>query len=153
MSQAANTTNFRQSLGRMGEDLAEAYLRNLGWTIVERNYFAHRLGEIDIIAQPPAERLLVFIEVKTRDIKAQAQVNGLDHSGQLAVDRRKQKRLIRAAMAYLRARPSGWGLRFDVLLVDVQRSQALPDIVRAGDLEGLNNVSKIIHLQDIVGSF
>jgi len=151
MSQAANTTNFRQSLGRMGEALAEAHLQNMGWSIVHRNYFAHRLGEIDIIAHPPTERLLVFIEVKTRDIKFQ--LKGLDHSGQLAVDRRKQKRLIRAAMAYLRSRPSGAGLRFDVLLVDIDRSQKLRDIVAAGDLDSLKRLSRIIHLEDIVGAF
>jgi len=151
MSRAANTTNFRQSLGRMGEALARDHLRKQDWHIVESNYFAHRLGEIDIIAQPPGEKVVVFIEVKTRDIKAQE--NGLDHPGQMAVHYRKRKSLIATAMTYLRSHPTGCGLRFDLILVDVKEAAQRKELVMAKDLEGLKALSTIVHLTNVVGAF
>lgn len=49
--------------GDEGEDLAVTYLKEKGYTIVERNYrYGH--GEIDIIARH--KNYLVFIEVKLR---------------------------------------------------------------------------------------
>lgn len=51
------------SLGSYGEDLAERFLINKGYKILQRN-FRCRLGELDIIALDGA--ILVFIEVKTR---------------------------------------------------------------------------------------
>ena len=51
------------STGKSGEDVAERYLRDLGWKIIERN-FKKPWGEIDIIAKDPANTL-VFVEVKT----------------------------------------------------------------------------------------
>jgi len=49
--------------GKYGEDLACAYLKKLGYKIVERN-FRIRGGEIDIIALDG--KTLVYVEVKTR---------------------------------------------------------------------------------------
>jgi len=53
------------STGRLGEERAEAYLRTRGFDIRERNV---RLGrfEIDIVAYDPTEKMIVFVEVKTR---------------------------------------------------------------------------------------
>jgi len=49
--------------GDASEDLATAFLEQEGFVIVERNYFARKLGEIDIIAQK--DDVLHFIEVKS----------------------------------------------------------------------------------------
>lgn len=52
----------------MGEDLAEKYLRQKGYRILERNFCntkGRRLGEVDIIAQK--EKEIIFVEVKTRE--------------------------------------------------------------------------------------
>ncbi len=49
--------------GKLGEDLAENYLRKKGFRIIDRNFKAH-YGEIDLIAYDKDE--LVFVEVKTR---------------------------------------------------------------------------------------
>jgi len=49
--------------GDESEDLATRFLEQEGFVIVERNYFARKLGEIDIIAQK--EDALHFIEVKS----------------------------------------------------------------------------------------
>jgi len=53
----------KNTLGRIGEQLAAKYLSGLGYKIIERN-FRIRGGEIDIIALDGAT--LVYIEVKTR---------------------------------------------------------------------------------------
>lgn len=49
--------------GDQSEDLATSFLEQEGFIILERNYFARKLGEIDIIAQQ--DDVLHFIEVKS----------------------------------------------------------------------------------------
>jgi len=51
----------------LGEDKACEYLKKLGFKIIERN-FRKGYGEIDIVAidQSEKEKVLVFVEVKTR---------------------------------------------------------------------------------------
>ena len=49
--------------GDQSEDLATRFLEQEGFIILERNYFARKLGEIDIIAQ--REGVFHFIEVKS----------------------------------------------------------------------------------------
>lgn len=50
--------------GQKGEELAQEYLRKLGYEIIETNKRFSKLCEIDIIAKD--KNTLVFIEVKTR---------------------------------------------------------------------------------------
>lgn len=54
----------RKKLGDEGEEKAVQFLREQGYTILERNY-RFQYGEIDIVAQEGEE--LVFVEVKTRE--------------------------------------------------------------------------------------
>ncbi len=49
--------------GDESEELATAFLEQEGFSIIERNYFARKLGEIDIIAMK--DDILHFIEVKS----------------------------------------------------------------------------------------
>lgn len=49
--------------GNIGEELAEKYLRSLGYEILEKNW-RYGKNEIDIIARD--DRFLVIVEVKTR---------------------------------------------------------------------------------------
>jgi putative endonuclease len=53
----------RQSLGKLGEDIATSHLQKEGYRIIQRNFKA-RYGEIDIICVK--DNVLVFVEVKTR---------------------------------------------------------------------------------------
>jgi len=53
----------RITLGKLGEDLAAAYLKRNNHTIIQRNY-RQKSGEIDIISRDLDT--LVFVEVKTR---------------------------------------------------------------------------------------
>lgn len=95
-------------LGLAGERAAARFLQRLGYRIVARSH-RQRLGEIDLIALDGD--CLVFVEVKTW-----SSADSGDPS--LAVDRRKQEKLSRAALVYLKRR----GLleqrcRFDVVSV------------------------------------
>jgi len=49
--------------GRRGEEIAAAYLADLGWKILDRNV-VFRGGELDVVAIPGGER--VVVEVRTR---------------------------------------------------------------------------------------
>ena len=95
-------------LGPDGEQAAARFLQQLGYRIVARGH-RQRLGEIDLIALDGD--CLVFVEVKTWS-------SGDDGDPSLAVDRRKQEKLSRAALVYLKRR----GLleqqcRFDVVSI------------------------------------
>ena len=84
--------NHRQSLGRQGEDMVCGFLQDRGHIILERNWRCGHL-EIDIISFD--NEGIHFVEVKTRmkNIQAPPQEN---------VDIRKQKRIAKAAMNFLK---------------------------------------------------
>jgi putative endonuclease len=99
----------RQESGRRAEDLAAQYLRAHGCEILERNY-RRRLGELDLIARDGG--VLVIAEVRTR-------AHDGFGSAAASVDRRKQRRITRAAQQLLqqRAELARFPVRFDVLVV------------------------------------
>ena len=100
----------RQSLGKLGEELACGELERRGYAILARRYRT-RFGEIDIIARD--RETIVFVEVKTRDgdkFGASAE----------AVTAWKQRRVANMAVDYLaRQRLHHCPCRFDVVAVDV----------------------------------
>jgi putative endonuclease len=101
----------RQSLGKLGEDLACAELARRGYEILERRYRT-RYGEIDIIARSGAS--LVFVEVKARDGNAFG-------GGEAAVTVCKQQRIVRMAIDFLaRRRLQDQPCRFDVVTIDFE---------------------------------
>lgn len=55
----------RGTLGQWGEDAATAYLRGIGYAIIDRNWRT-RTGELDIIAFDASRDAIVAVEVKTR---------------------------------------------------------------------------------------
>jgi len=78
-------------LGKEGERLAERYLRNKGYRLLERNYRCSA-GELDLIVLD--RRVAVFVEVKTRTGNA----FGTPFE---AVESRKQHKMIQAAQFFL----------------------------------------------------
>ena len=102
--------DHRQSLGKLGENLACAALVQRGYAILARRYRT-RLGEIDIVARDGAT--LVFIEVKARA--------GDEFGGAAAaVTAWKQRRIALMAVDYVaRHRLENCPCRFDVVTVDV----------------------------------
>jgi len=99
----------RQRAGQRAEELAAEFLRAQGCEILERNY-RRRLGELDLVARERG--VLVIAEVRTR---ASAEFGGAAAS----VDRRKQRRIARAASQLLQRRRdlATLPVRFDVLVV------------------------------------
>ncbi len=93
--------------GWLGERLAARYLRRRGYAILDANYRT-RQGEVDIIAK--AGSTLVFCEVKTRT----PQMLSLPRE---AVGEAKQRRLVAAALTYVKQNQITNNLRFDVLEV------------------------------------
>ena len=99
-------THTRQK-GRVGEDIATAFLEREGFQIIERNWY-YRHKEVDIIAIDGDE--LVIIEVKSRTAPM------LERPEQ-AIDRNKQRLLVYAANAYARYNRILKEIRFDVVFV------------------------------------
>ena len=106
-----STKSVHLRRGAHGEKLACRFLRNNGYKILYRNFKGRSGGEIDIVCRD--DDTLVFVEVKTRMRE--------DFGRPLeAVDRAKQKRISRGALAWLRMLDNPDILfRFDVVEVIV----------------------------------
>ncbi len=102
-------------LGSQGEDWACEYLRGQGYEIARRNYRYGR-AEIDIVARK--EKLLVFVEVKTR--------TNLSHGEpEAAVTGSKVGRLRKAAEHYIYATDWVHDVRFDVIAISLDGERHL----------------------------
>ena len=102
-------------MGNYGEQVAAAWLRSQGCTILARNFRGPRKGEVDIVARD--HKVLLFVEVKTR--REGSKIRGLD-----AVGKDKQVLIERGANAWLKrlgTRNLPW--RFDVIEVHVEEGK------------------------------
>jgi putative endonuclease len=106
-------------IGAAGENLAAEYLKNKGFSIVERNFRTRHL-EIDLICEN--ETHLLFVEVKTRTDTGAISKYGRPAA---AVDAKKRQHLLDAATDYLRAKPTLKKPRIDVLEVYLNRKGTL----------------------------
>ena len=121
-------TDARHALGRQGEALALEHLLAHGYRLVVTNYVAPIgygptgrpiTGEIDIIAYDESARpfTLAFIEVKTRTDDAFT-------APETAVDRAKQRHLIKTARLYRRILSvNDEPFRYDVVTVLLKPNQ------------------------------
>ncbi|WP_456431847.1 YraN family protein [Nitratifractor sp.] len=110
--------NLLRRFGNESEALATRFLEDAGFVIVERNYYAGKLGEIDIVARKG--EVLHFIEVKS----ARA-----DFDPVYNLTPTKLSRVIRSAEHYLKARKLDLAFCIDAL------------IVRRGEVELIENVT------------
>lgn len=97
----------KNDLGKKGEELAENFLIKKGYQILSRNW-RHNAKEIDIIAR--GKETLVIVEVKSRN-------HDFYEDPRDAVTVKKQRFLINAADAYIRANEVDLETRFDVISV------------------------------------
>jgi len=116
----------KKILGREGEDRAARFLVKQGYKILERNYSTHQ-GEIDLIALHRGE--VVFVEVKTRS-------NASYGAPELAVNPRKQQRMIKAALGYIKYKKLHQvPCRFDVVAISAATEQSIDLIENAFEMD------------------
>jgi len=110
--------NLLRQFGNESEELASRFLEEAGFQIVARNYYARKLGEIDIIAL--REGVLHFIEVKSAH-KEFDPIYNLSPS--------KLKKIINSALYYLKEKRLDLPFCIDAL------------IIRRGDIELIENIT------------
>ncbi len=104
--------------GDRSEDLATLFLEQEGFVVVERNYYARKLGEIDIIAQH--DGVLHFIEVKSGKAEFDPVYN---------ITPAKMRKVVNSAHYYLKAKSIDMPYSIDAL------------IIRGDEVEFLQNVT------------
>lgn len=96
------------NLGKKGEEIAESYLQQMGYQILERNFHSQQ-GEVDIIARD--RDFIVFVEVKSYSFRSYGSPVG-------AVRKAKKQSLIHAAQTYLyKKNIQNTYCRFDVIAI------------------------------------
>ena len=115
-----------KKVGSFGERIAENYLKNKGYQILDRNYFFRipgnpKSGEIDIIAQKNG--IINFIEVKTLK---EERGRTLSISPEEKVDFGKQRKLRKTAESWLMKKriPLNTKWQIDVISIRVTKGKA-----------------------------
>jgi putative endonuclease len=104
--------------GDQSEDLATLFLEQEQFVIIERNYFARKLGEIDIIAMQ--KDVLHFIEVKA---------GKTDFDPVYNVTPAKLRKVINSAQYYMKSKNLDLSFSIDAL------------IIRGDEVEFIENVT------------
>jgi len=104
-------------IGKTNEDRAVLFLENLGFNIVERNYYARKLGEIDIIAVQ--DEVLHFIEVKS----AQADFDPIYNFTST-----KLRRIINSTNYYLKEKGLDVAFSIDVIIIRGDKIEFLENV-------------------------
>ena len=92
--------------GDESENLATRFLEQEGYIILERNYFARKLGEIDIIAK--CDDVLHFIEVKS---------GRADFDPVYNVTPAKLRKVINSAHYYMKTKKLDMAFSIDALII------------------------------------
>jgi len=107
----------KQTLGQLGEKLAEKYLTKKGHQIIDRNY-RQKWGEIDLIAKK--EKKYFFVEVKTLAVDFDQEENSLlpeDH-----LTKSKIKKLCRIILGYVNHyKIENWQL--DLIAIEIDKTK------------------------------
>ncbi len=93
--------------GRLGETLAEEYLEENGYKIIEKNYRT-KYAEIDVVAEKNG--VLVFVEVRTKS-------NEEFGTPEETINYKKRKKLMRNAEAYVARKRYKGPYRIDALCI------------------------------------
>ena len=95
-----------KTFGNRSETLATRFLEQEGFVILERNYFARKLGEIDIIAK--RDDVLHFIEVKSGKTEFDPIYN---------ITPTKLRKVINSAHYYMKTKKLDMPFSIDALIV------------------------------------
>ncbi len=105
-------------IGKLGEEIIAQWLQRQNYQIFAQRWRC-REGEIDLIAQEKKTNNIVFVEVKTRNLR------NWDLNGILAVNEQKQAKLWLTAETFLSKNPQLADLdcRFDLALLTYKPSR------------------------------
>ncbi|MEW6062226.1 MAG: YraN family protein [Bacteroidota bacterium] len=110
-----NGRRSKRNIGSIGEEIAEQFLVNNGYLILEKNFY-YQHGEVDIIAKDG--ETLVFVEVKTRRSTRFG-------APEEAVTVKKQEILRRTAEGYVMLKNlNNVECRFDVVSISMNNGKA-----------------------------
>jgi putative endonuclease len=140
MIEQARRSGAAMGIGTEGENLVADWLATKKAVVLQRRW-RKRSAEVDLIAQK-ADGTLLFIEVKTRS------AGNWDRGGLLAVDRRKQQKIILGAHLFLGCYPelSDCNCRFDVALVQHGRWDETAEDLYSQCLDGGRYLSLVEYL-------
>ncbi|MBD3793921.1 MAG: YraN family protein [Campylobacterales bacterium] len=110
--------DLNRVIGNQNEELAIEFLEAEGFRILERNYYARKLGEIDIIALH--EGVLHFIEVKS---------SKADFDPVYNFTPTKLRKVINSAQYYMKSKKLDMIFSIDLI------------VIRWGEVEFLENVT------------
>ncbi|MBC2578936.1 YraN family protein [Clostridium sp. DJ247] len=111
--------SFNKDIGSLGEEIAETYLRQIGYTVLDRN-FRCKIGEIDIIGRD--QDYICFIEVKTR-------YGSIYGNPCESVTYSKRRKIYKTAEAYImRKKLFKFNFRFDVIEIILNHYNNIPSI-------------------------
>ena len=121
-------SNYRQALGKWGEETAAQYLVKRGYKILARNVRTP-YGEIDLVAMQQdtvdgidVVPVIVFVEVKTRS-------NTAFGFPEASINPKKQEHILAAAQYYLVENPNLDGdWRVDVIAIQRHSRSEAPSI-------------------------
>ncbi|MGB9594865.1 MAG: YraN family protein [Candidatus Poribacteria bacterium] len=109
--------NFKKLVGNKGESIAEDYLKQKGYKIIQKNYRC-RFGEIDIIAKD--QDTIVFVEVRTKQ-------NDNFGSPQDSITPAKIEKISKTSLSFIQEKKfAGFSYRFDFIAITF--SQGKPNI-------------------------
>lgn len=108
---------FSKKIGDQSEMLATAFLECNGFVVMERNYYARKLGEIDIIAVK--EETLHFIEVKSAYCDFDPVYN---------ITPSKLRKVINSAHYYLKSKGVDMAFSIDALLIRNEEVELIENI-------------------------
>lgn len=108
-------------IGKKGEQLAQEYLLQNNYTLLETNYH-YRKAEIDIIAQK--NNVLAIVEVKTRSSLAYGNPESF-------VNKKKISLLIEAANAYIEKNNLNLEVSLDIITVVLDGKEKIDHLENA----------------------
>lgn len=123
-----------KQLGSAGEKIAENYLKEKGYRILDKNYIPRFVSgpmraEIDIVAKK--NDTIIFVEVKT------VASNGFPISPEEKVNFAKQKKILKAAESWLMEKKISFETKWQIDVIAIE-------------INSQNQKVKIRHFQNVV---
>ena len=118
---------YHNEIGKLGEDIAKAFLVKQGLSFVESNFISYHRGEIDLIFKDKKNKRIHFIEVKS------IRVNSLMEESKGHIDprdnftREKRTKLLKTIEYYClrnKVSESDWQLDLACIYIDMTTRQA-----------------------------